>query len=382
MLLSQPLRSCCFVGCLFALLALHREASGQWRQAAGFNNSLGADQVNGFLSYGKYLLANASCPSDQPGATGDSLFASTDDGLTWRDFAPDGGLPLIALGDPSAPILLGLADTNPGTFSVVKWLEYSANLGHTWTPDTLGWPIPNGMPMTMISAGGTVLIGTAVGVSRQTAPGAQWEPDTVGMSVGGMFTYPVTSLIASASAGMMGGIFVSTNNGASWSRSDTGLPKVNMGGWGSGWPQTSAFATSGNAVFALLAHDSTNASYDIYRTTNTGQNWVRMNSTPLELSAFVPQLIASNQQLFVESWDKGIFVSNDDGNAWSQANQGLPVAQTESATTAFHGDTASTQLNFSLGDVHFSGIHVSGGNLMIGFGNGVWVRKLSDFGIH
>jgi hypothetical protein len=363
--------------CVTALTFPHREAFGQWRQAKGFSNAIGDDQVKGFYSYGKLLLADANCPSNQPGATSDSLFLSKDDGLTWTDFSSNGGLPLLAIGNQSAPLILGLADTAPGSFSALKWLEYSSNMGHTWVTDTLGWPVPNGMPMTMISMGNTIFIGSAYGVAEQTEPGARWTLDTVGMTIGmggQLFTYPVTALLASgntmfAAAGFYGGMYISNNNGKSWMHANNGLPSV-PGSGGMGWLPVWGMAQSGSSVITMVAHDSTNISYDFYRTANNGQNWVRINSTPLILGANLPQMVASGNNIFIESYDKGIFVSTDQGKTWTQANQGLP---------GFAPDLAAK--NSGIGP-SFMGIQISGGNLMVGSESGVWVRKLSDFGIH
>jgi hypothetical protein len=310
---------------------------------------------------------------------------SKDEGLTWADFAPNGGLPLLAVGNPSAPVLLGMADTMPGTFGEIKLVEYSTNLGQSWTPDTLGWPVPNGMPMTMISAGGTIFIGSAYGIAQQSAPGARWMP----AGLGGGFL-PVTSLLASgdrifAAMGMMGGISVSTDKGTTWSQANNGLPSISYEGWGKGWSPASGLALSGSSLFAMIAHDSTNTSYDFYRTTNSGQNWTQMDSMPLRLSAFRPTMVASGKNLFVESYDRGIFVSPDSGKTWFEANQGLPGIEPDTTTkTSVHGNTASVQMSFSTSGngPTFSGIYVFGQNLLIGCGNGVWVRKLSDFGIH
>ena len=348
-----------------------------WKQSTGFNNSFG--NVRGFLRYGKFLLARAN---------GDSLFASTDDGLTWRGFAPNENraLPLLAVGSLSAPVLIAEADSNPHIFSFLKLLYYSTNSGQSWTPDTLGWPIPGGEPMSIISVGSTIFIGTAVGVSHQTAPGARWTPDTVGIS-----DFPVTDLIASgntifASLGYFGGVFASTNYGASWIHANNGLPFGDYGGgWGKSFLRVSGFALSGSSLFAIVQHDSTNATYDIYRTANNGQDWTRMNSAPLNVGIFLPSFTAAGKNLFVESLDRGIFVSTDSGKTWFQANQGLPgVVPDTLAKSAVHGDTTSVKFSFSTSDnaPRFSGIHVSGGNVIIGCGNGVWVRKLSDFGIN
>ncbi len=359
--------------------------TGAWKQATGFNYVICCGQVNGFYSFGKLLLADASCPSEQPGATGDSLFVSKDDGQTWTDFAPNGGVPLLAVGNPSTPTLLGMGDTMPGTHGEIKMLEYSTNLGQTWIPDTLGWPVPDGMPMTMISVGNTILIGSAYGVSQQSSPGARWMPTGLG---GGFL--PVTALVESgnlifAALGMMGGISVSSDNGASWFRADSGLPMVSYEGWGRGYSLASGFAQSGNSLFVMITHDSTNTSYDFYCTTNKGQYWSRMDSTPLKLSAFVPKLVVSGKNLFVESYDRGIFVSPDSGKTWYDANQGFPGLQPDQSTkTSVHGDTTSVQMSFSSSDntPRFMGIHAFGRNLMVGCGDAVWFRNLSDFDTH
>ncbi len=347
-----------FAACAVFFLTSQHASFAQWKRATGFNNSLGTDNAAGFFVFGNYLLADAKCPYNLPGATGDSLFASTDHGMTWKEFAPNGGVPLAAAGTT----LFGSADTTPGVFNTGGILSYSTNNGRTWRPDTLGWPIPNGSAMSLLGVGNTVYMACAAGVYRQTAPGARWMPDTVGMTVPGtLFTYPVTSVVALgnvlfAAEGFYGGVSVSTNNGASWQHANTGLPTIDtVTQWLPAW----GFAAVGASMIAMIAHDSTDNTYDFYRTTNNGTRWTLMNTVPENWSNIMPQIASSGQNIFAAT-DSGFYYSTNSGATWTHAQEGLPTAN----------------------GPYLNALTISGGNVVVStFEDGVWYRKLSDFGI-
>ena len=346
----------------FLFIALQRPAFGQWTQVTGFSNQIttpNVDNVDEFLVYGNDLLAGAKCGYNLAGATGDSLFLSTDNGQTWTDFAPNGGPPLLSVGTT----LIGGADSVPGAGILGEILSYSTTAGQTWKPDTLGWPIANGSAMALLAVGNKIYMASAAGIYQQTAPGMRWTPDTVGMTVtssGQLFTWPVTMLISAgnamfASAGFGAGMYVSTNNGASWFAADNGLPSTPSAGWLPAW----GYAISGSSVVLAIAHDSTDNTYDFYRTSNSGANWTKMNSAVEYWGNVPPQLAASGQNIFAAT-DSGFYVSTNDGATWTQWNTGLPTAN----------------------GTYMNAVQVSGGYVLVStFESGVWIRKLSDFGI-
>ncbi len=177
---------------------------------------------------------------------------------------------------------------------------------------------------------------------------------------GTVYSIGVNRLVASgknliaASAGL--GMFVSSNNGASWFPANAGLSFLDSAnGWAPAW----AFANSGSLLYALFAHDSTDNTYDCYRTTNNGLSWARMNAVPQTWSNITPQLAASGSNLFAAT-DSGFYYSTNSGATWTKAQQGLPTK---------NGSYIYTLV-------------IAGGNVVIStFQDGVWYRKLSDFGI-
>lgn len=110
-------------------------------------------------------------------------------------------------------------------------------------------------------------------------------------------------------------------------------------------------------MIAMIAHDSTDNTYDFYRTTNNGNGWIRMNAIPENWSNIMPQIAASGQNIFAAT-DSGFYYSTNDGATWTHAQQGLPTAN----------------------GPYLNALTISGGNVVVStFQDGVWYRKLSDF---
>jgi Secretion system C-terminal sorting domain len=356
-----------FAACALFLIASNHQAFGQWTQSAGYNS----DPMRGFFGYPPYLLVDVAS-SGTPVTTIDSLYASTDNGQSWIPFAPNGGVPLAAVAVSGIPNLIGTASYPSGGGSLTGILSYSndyTNKFKTWLPDTVGYPNINAnyAAFSLATIGTTIFAADgAFGVYQQTTPEttytAKWTPDTVGMTVGGTPLF-VNSLIVFANnifANASAGIFVSANQGASWTPANNGIT-ISQTGF---TPSVVSFAAAGSSLFAMVAlyNNSTFADslYYFYRTTDNGQNWTQMNSTPLISNNGVTQFAASSQTLFVAG-DSGINFSNDNGATWQQGNQGLPNL----------GPTSSS----------ITSMQVSGTNLVIGILgiNQIWYSPLSYF---
>jgi ligand-binding sensor domain-containing protein len=84
-----------------------------------------------------------------------------------------------------------------------------------------------------------------------------------------------------------------------------------------------------------------------------------MTASPQTWSNITPQLAAIGQNLFAAT-DSGLYVSTNSGGTWKQWNKGLPTANGS----------------------YINAITISGGYIIVStFEDGVWYRKLSDFGI-
>jgi len=353
---------------LAGFLIFGANVSAQWKQSAGYNG----DQMRGFFSYPPYVLVDVMASTFMGlSPTIDSLLASTDNGQTWVPFAPNGGIPLAAVSVSGVPNLIGNASFPSSGGGQTGMLAYSndpLNQFRTWIVDTVGFP--TSQPTNDPQASSLAIIGATIyasdgnyGIYQQTAPGAKWTPDTVGMTAGGT-PYPAGVLIVSGNtlitSTLGGGVFVSSNPSAGWTPANNGLTSPLPGVYAG--PVVSAFAVSGTSVFAMIARNNLigDTLYNFYRTTNNGQSWTLMNSTPLNCGNGIARFAASGQNLFVAG-DTYINVSNDNGKTWFQANQGLP-------------DFAPTYSNITT-------IQVAGPNLLIGILNldQIWYRPLSEF---
>jgi hypothetical protein len=350
------------------------KAFGQWQLASGFSNENAfnvaqVDAVFGITHWGDSLLAYASCvtSSSDPGATFDSLSLSTDHGQTWTDFAPNGGFPLVAVGNSFVAAAELALPNNTNTV-----LSYSSDHGQTWNVDTAGWNIPNGngAASSLVAIGNTIFASNGAGIYKQTAPGATWTVDTngVGLGFGIGSVYDFGALAASGNTLFLstfgGGVFVSKNQGSSWSPANNGLPTFSSYGFNNFFA-TSLFAVSGSSVFAAVAHDTGTFgggddfdTLDFYLTVNNGQSWNKMNTT-LQTWGNVRGFVAYGNNLFIAS-DSGFYYSTNGASTWTRDDNGLQL---------INGDCPSC-------------VQISGGNVVIGtqYG-GAWYRSLSDFGI-
>ncbi len=292
--------------CYSLLFAFEEVSFAQWKQATGFSNvnaSLpdNVDQVAGFTLWGDSLLASAFCADDllnNPGATPDSLFLSTDHGQTWTDFAPYGQRPLVVVGND----FIGEAQPSPADNNISDAvLSFSTDYGQTWAIDTTGWNLTgtNGQALSLAKIGNTAYASNSYGVFSQTTPGGIWTLDSSGMG----YTFPFFSeigwlaasgnnLFLSTLEGSGDGIFVSTNQGMLWTSENSGLPSFTSSGFNN-WYEADQFAVYGSSVYAVIAHDTDQFggsdfdTVDIYLTTNNGQNWSKQNSSDFKLGIAV-----------------------------------------------------------------------------------------------
>ena len=323
------------------LIALNHPAFAQWTQASGTgNSSIGCVAASGTAMV---ACSGASKP--------DTIFISTSNGNSWSVACTNVPMVVTSIVNVGTAFIAG--SDRPGGSS------YSTNFGGTWNPNILDFPYP---PITdygiysLAVIGDTIFAGTGVGVYQQASPGAAWMPDTTGMEYSGQ--YPnIGSFLVSGSNFFAGaqdaGAYISTNGGASWAPVDNGLPTSYYYG-----TTVDAFTAIGTTLFAAIL-DTDQINTDIYSTTNNGQSWGRANLQPQNWGN-VYGFISSGQHLFV-ACDNGVYVSSDNGADWVQSNLGLPISNGNGR--------------------YIISMDTSGANLVIGtFSNGVWTRKLSDFG--
>jgi len=97
----------------------------------------------------------------------------------------------------------------------------------------------------------------------------------------------------------------------------------------------------------------------VYFSTNAGVTW-KTSSMMVSGLEFVPRVVMHNGRLYAGTQRKGVFVSNDLGDSWSDFNQGLV------------GGFLNSQLIIA-------GLLIRGDSIYVStVGSGAWVRKLSS----
>lgn len=267
---------------------------------------------------------------------------STDYGSTWTTVAK----PNVY----SAAVSLLASGTNLIAGTSAPGMYLSTDNGSSWS--TLG-PFdtyikafalaPNG------SGGANIVAGTyAEGIFLSTDNGTNWTAASEGLT-----NTDISSLAVRGTnifAGTIGGIFLSTDNGTSWKVADSGLSNKNV----------QALASFGSNLFAS-GFTITNTSYAIFSSTDSGTSWkssgagyvtsfavsdsnlyavgsygsggiLRRNisDTAWTRLAFPPNMTIrlcvakSGDSLFVGG--NGIDISNDNGETWGAANNGIPTS--------------------------------------------------------
>jgi photosystem II stability/assembly factor-like uncharacterized protein len=134
-------------------------------------------------------------------------------------------------------------------------------------------------------------------------------------------------------AGTMGdGFYISYDRGENWTGSNTGFRVANVTGLAVDWTTsiTSTMVLTGTGVDAVYT-----SAYGggIYKTTDLGQNWLRINSGLGE--AWVHSMSMSRadpQTLYAGTDSTGFFITTDGGVTWTAGNNGLPEPPEAPAT--------------------------------------------------
>lgn len=138
----------------------------------------------------------------------------------------------------------------------------------------------------------------------------QWSPTTTPIEGG-----QVNALVSNGTAlfaGTLGGVFRSTDSGQSWVAVNTGLTNLSV----------NALAAIGTNLFAGTDGGG------VFRSTDNGNSWASANSGIG--NQFVYALTANGATLFAGTNGGGIYRSTDNGQSWSAVNTGLPVAAVRS----------------------------------------------------
>jgi hypothetical protein len=329
-------------GALF-FVAFQHPAFAQWTQASEIGNISISCVASG--------AALVACGHSKPDTS--TIFISSNNGTSWAAAATNVPTIVTTIVNVGTSFIVG--SDQPGA-SI-----YSTNFGSTWNPNILDFPNPiisHYSIYSLVVIGTTIFAGTGSGVFQQTSAGAAWTADTTGTVAPDAFG-PANAVcfLVSGSNFFMGtqenGAYLSTNAGVLWTPVDNGLPKSFFYG-----TTIDGFMALGSTIYAAVA-DTDGIHTEIYSSTNDGSLWTKSNTQSQNWGTGYG-FVTSGAAMFAAT-DSGVFYSLDKGADWIQADQGLPA--------------------YSGSGHYVTAIDTSGGNLVIGTGsNGVWTRKLSDFG--
>jgi photosystem II stability/assembly factor-like uncharacterized protein len=209
------------------------------------NGPFGGAQLTNIVSNGVNLF----------GSTNDTVYVSTDNGLTWR----------------------------------------SANTG---LPDAHG--LRNFICLG--SNRGSVFAGTFAGVYRSTNNGGSWESISGENGPAAMITslgFLDTIIIAGSQSMQESGIFCSTDNGVSWARADS---------FSSNW-FVNCFLTKNDTIFAGLNGGG------LFRSTDLGKSWEHLDSIGIT-NNFIAGMVLKNNKIYVGT-SAGLFCSENGGASFN-----------------------------------------------------------------
>jgi len=266
------------------------------------------------------------------------IYKSTNNGTSW--FAVNTGLPL-SVNEIAVQVGIIYAGMNAG-IGAYK----STNAGASWIEINTGLPIT---PTTfaLLATDTYVLLGSQYAVYKTTNNGSTWFSSYKGIAntivndliVNGNSIYAGTE---PGAAGDGEGVSVTSDDGNTWSPANGDL-------FGNVTVNTLAF--NGTTMFAGTI-------WGIYRSTNSGANWVNVSSTGH--GAGIEKIIVFNKTIFAATYGRGVKKGTDNGTTWEFSNNGL-------------GDDRTVNTLMVSGNNLYAGVFV-GIYLSTDFGSS-WVEK-------
>ncbi|MGO9482614.1 MAG: WD40/YVTN/BNR-like repeat-containing protein [Candidatus Kryptoniota bacterium] len=315
------------LGGMSLLFGCHNNPIGSggsiWTQGVGVIN------VNHFYASGGNLLTSTYCaPCSQA-----YIYISTDEGSTWnldtsfavynhiRGAAWNGlytGTPIVFISNGKY-LLAGVGDCFRGA------IYRSSDNGITWSDEGISWPEndsdlsdENINCFTVLN--GIVFAGTDHGIFVSTHEGTTWRASSAGIPLtpNPRYTWPVgiTDLVAVGgnlfASNQGSGIYRSTNGGASWTKVDT----TEYSFYG--------FATIGSQVFAAAFNNLGNPSTGgVFVSKDNGNTWQRADADLPDHG--VNTICAGGSNLFVGT-NAAVYFSSDLGVTWTEISNGAPFS--------------------------------------------------------
>lgn len=322
-----------------------------WTQVT---SNFGSEYINALTSQGTTILA----------ATDDGLYRSSNSGVTFTQAALPG----------SSFNRIYMSGNYAFAYSGLDGIYKSNDNGSTWT---LFQPI-GGLPYPDIfdfCLSGDKIFATAFDDLIVSDTSAQnWTPVNYNQDID--FSFTIHKQGTTLFAGTNRGIFTSVNQGVTWTEMNNGIIPVatealtmlndtlfagsNIYGVshysGAGWE----FSGLGlRNTFDIITHGTdlyTASDFGIYKSSDSGNNWSLINSTPGNpFITYCSRVDVSDSLIAGAAFGNGILRSGDSGVSWSFQNTGMSSQQVSS-------------------------VAISGANIVAGtFSNGIYVSTDGGF---
>jgi photosystem II stability/assembly factor-like uncharacterized protein len=279
--------------------------------------------------------------------TGDGLMATTDNGVSWKDVAPQGvtasGTEGVYFRDPSTGWLVAAptgegVDGSPVTSSVYR----TTDGGATWQQADLPSASSAGTAYVdfLTSEHGWVMIHDASGASvslgelfETTDGGASWTrlPDP---PIGGDITFTSSSDGWTAGGPSGDELYRTTDGGKSWTRVSVKLPEEFSGRMPS--YATPTFFGDQGVLAVTLADGDADASVAYYTSTDSGASWALAATEPTKSLVVAPatvptDILSASDWVQVDPSGKDVTAVKEGGDSAITASSGdLPEGTAKS----------------------------------------------------
>ena len=193
-------------------------------------------------------------------------------------------------------------------------LYSTTNNGSAWTSIAGGFPA-NSFVYALKASDSMIFAGTSAGVYKSIDNGVNWTSSNTGFPAS-MWAADFAIMPGYIFAGTYSeGVFVSTDNGNNWVQKNNGIPDLPFPtGLPHNYPTIQSLIISGTHVLAATVNG-------MYVSSDNGNNW---SETDQGILATDITAITTNQTaVFAGAARTGMFVSTNNGTSWTRSNNGL-----------------------------------------------------------
>jgi photosystem II stability/assembly factor-like uncharacterized protein len=335
-------------------------------------------RTNGFIK--NSIKALAVVGTTVIAGTDGNLHKSTDNGTTWA--VSNNGL--------KDTYFRSLATNGTRSFAATQngQIYTSADEGANWTQINNAFQSINIASLAMV--GNTAFTSALGKVYSTTNNGTTWAESSTGLTGlggGGITILPSFILLSNGSNLYAGGygVFSSTNNGTLWTK---GINSIQY------WSIT-ALASNGSTIYAAgydpLGDTTTqgNVRFGVFSSTDNGGTWNQILTTDYSIIC-----LSANGRNIYAGTDNGLFLSQNNGNSWTEVNIGVTSPFINSIATKDNTVfVASDRIYYSTNNgqnwrpaseglptrTGVSKLVVSGNYLFAGANIGIFRRPLNEF---